>query len=105
MIELMIAAISVIPQPAQVKLGVGVVTGSPAVEYNISRDLPAEGYRLEISDGKIVVTSSDEAGRYYAGVTLEQLKETVGGMDVYPAVSIGEESISTIVAISLASRC
>ena len=88
MIELMIAAISVIPQPAQVKLGVGVVTGSPAVEYNISRDLPAEGYRLEISDGKIVVTSSDEAGRYYAGVTLEQLKETVGGMDVYPAVSI-----------------
>ena len=28
MVELMIAAISVIPQPAQVKLGVGVVTGA-----------------------------------------------------------------------------
>ncbi len=40
---------------------------------NSSSDLKEEGYFLEISENKIVITSKDEAGLFYAFQTLDQL--------------------------------
>ena len=35
--------------------------------------VPAEGYRLQIDEGGIALTSSDSAGQYYGLITLKKL--------------------------------
>ena len=43
------------------------------IQYDRDQTLPAEAYVLEIKKNRIVVRSSDEAGRFYAQQTLAQL--------------------------------
>ncbi len=43
------------------------------IQYDRDLTLPAEAYVLEIKKNRIVVRSSDEAGRFYAQQTLTQL--------------------------------
>ena len=45
------------------------------IKYVKVKDLPAEAYELQIKKNRIVVKSSDEAGRFYAQQTLKQLAE------------------------------
>ena len=45
------------------------------IKYVKAKDLPAEAYELQIKKNRIVVKSSDDAGRFYAQQTLKQLAE------------------------------
>jgi len=45
------------------------------VDYVRTEKLPAEAYELRIKNDKIIIKSSDEAGRFYANQTLKQLAE------------------------------
>lgn len=51
-------------------------------------DLPAEGYRLEVSDGKITITAADKAGLFYGMATLVQLVPCDAVSAEIPAVKI-----------------
>ena len=47
------------------------------------KPLPSEGYRIRIgADGKASVEAADEAGRFYAGVTLRQLGDVKGPLEI-----------------------
>ena len=80
-----LAEIAVIPRPKSVVEKAGAsVPAETRIEYRIDKSIPAEGYVLEVSDGKISIASSDEAGKFYAEITLLQLKTKDG----YPRVKI-----------------
>ena len=80
-----LADIAVVPRPKSVveKAGASVPAETP-IEYSVDTSIPAEGYVLEVSDDKISIASSDEAGKFYAETTLRQLKTKDG----YPRVKI-----------------
>ncbi len=79
----LLALISIIPQPQKVAEGVGSTTNG-VVRYETDAKIPAEGYRLQIGEKGATVWSADAAGRYYAGQTLGQLKDNGG----WPCVEI-----------------
>ena len=77
-------ALSIIPQPREVKLEGGTVpTNAPIV---VERDVSqmAEGYRLEVEPKGIVIRSSDAAGEFYARQTLGQMRDVTN----YPCAVI-----------------
>ena len=71
------AAINVIPMPNKVveKEGTFRYEGDVAkvVSYAKDASIPAEGYKLVVNADGITVSSSDDAGRFYAIQTLQQL--------------------------------
>jgi len=69
------SGISVVPMPNSVKEDGGHPRARAKVFYETDPSIPAEGYRLAIEKTRVVVASSDEAGRFYAERTLAQLKE------------------------------
>ena len=81
-----LAALSIVPQPAKVAEKPGVCTNE-RIRYTRDASIPAEGYRLAVRPDGIEVASSDEAGRFYAGVTLSQLRKP-GKKTEYPCVEI-----------------
>ena len=76
------AAVNVVPKPAFVQEREGFYQIQGRVGDNvrfISDDrVPSEGYRLIVAPAGIYVTTSDEAGRFYAMQTLRQLIEEGG---------------------------
>lgn len=46
--------------------------------YSVDSTIRPEGYRLTIKEGKVEIAFSDDAGRFYAGVTLEKFLENAG---------------------------
>ena len=86
-LSLILALISLIPQPQKVVEGIGT-TKDLSVRHERDENIPAEGYRIRIDKNGVVVWSSDDAGRFYAATTLAQLREKKGGRDVYPYVEI-----------------
>lgn len=86
--------LALVPMPREVKRGNGVFTaraGTPLAElvrHQVKSSLPPEGYELEVDGDGIRSFSADEAGRFYALKTLEQLVEKVGGQQVLPFVAI-----------------
>ena len=71
------AGVPVIPAPQSAEM-----TGKTFNKKNIERvkyveekNLPAEAYEIQIKKNRIVVKSSDDAGRFYAQQTLKQLAE------------------------------
>ncbi|MBR4938631.1 MAG: beta-N-acetylhexosaminidase, partial [Kiritimatiellae bacterium] len=66
------AELAVIPKPAEMRETGGVYKGE---KITVSRDaaLPAEGYRLKVSENGIEIVSSGDAGEFYARQTLKQL--------------------------------
>ncbi len=66
---------NVIPYPQKIEDGDGeyIFKGEPKVTYRKDETIPAEGYVLEIRKNRIIVTSSDEAGEFYAMQTVKQL--------------------------------
>lgn len=65
----------VIPVPQEVVLNEGVYRFEdfPKITCRISRKMPPEAYSLEVRKNGIAITSSDEAGAFYAQQTLSQM--------------------------------
>ena len=78
-----LAAVALVPQPAKL-VETGGTTKNAEIRYVTDSAVPAEGYRLKVAADGITVTSSDAAGRFYAGVTLAQLKDG----NAWPCVEI-----------------
>ena len=79
----LLAALVLVPQPAKL-VETGGVSTNGSIRYVTDASLPREGYRLKVAPDGITVASSTDAGRYYAGVTLGQLKQGNG----WPCVEI-----------------
>lgn len=80
-----LAEIAVVPRPKSVVEVPGAnVPADTRIEYHVDKSIPEEGYVLDTSNGGISIASSGEEGRFYAEMTLRQLK-TDGG---YPRVKI-----------------
>ena len=75
--------LSLIPYPASV-VAFGGMTTNGHVRHSFDGSIPREGYKMEIGDGGIDIASSDDAGKFYAAMTLRQLKSDAG----YPKVRI-----------------
>ena len=65
----------VIPVPQEVLPGEGTYRyeDSPEITYRVSKKLAPEAYRLEVRKNGIRITSSDDAGAFYAKQTLSQM--------------------------------
>ena len=84
MMEMMMVAVAIIPQPQKmVELG-AMVPAAAKIVYENDEALGGEAYRLKVKDDAIIIGASTEAGRFYALKTLEQLREG----DKYHAVVI-----------------
>ena len=83
-LSLILAAICLVPQPRKLTELGGSAPKGTAVSCVTDATVPKEGYRLTVKPDGITVTSSDEAGKFYAGKTLEQLFDGKG----YPCVEI-----------------
>ena len=88
------AAVNVIPLPNKVVEGDGARAfadpGAVAAATTFETDaaIPAEGYRLTVSDAGIRIASSDAAGAFYARQTLRQLTAPDGQGVTVPFVTI-----------------
>lgn len=65
----------VIPAPEEVLYAEGVYRfeDSPKITYKISKKMVPEAYCLEVRKNGIIITSSDDAGAFYARQTLAQM--------------------------------
>ncbi len=65
----------VIPVPQEVLPGEGTYRyeDSPEITYRVSKKLAPEAYKLEVRKNGIRITSSDDAGAFYAKQTLSQM--------------------------------
>ena len=79
----LLAALVLVPQPAKL-VETGGVSTNGSIRYVTDASIPSEGYRLKVAPDGITVTSSTDAGKYYAGVTLGQIKQGNG----WPCVEI-----------------
>ena len=75
-----------VPYPQALRLTGGFVR-EPQVSSVADPSLPAEGYRLSVSTGVVVLASADAAGAFYARQTLAQLRRSDGA---YPCVMIDD---------------
>ena len=76
-IALILAALSLVPAPRKL-VELGGTTDSTAKVFRVDRSLPAEGYRLKVTDTGAEIAFADGAGRLYAQVTLDQLRDEDG---------------------------
>ena len=65
----------IIPAPRNLEPRDGefVFTGEPKIKWIKDKDIPDEGYILDITEKKISVAASSDAGRFYAMQTIKQL--------------------------------
>ena len=89
MLGLLLAALALVPQPSKVRETGGTIPASSPVEVVRDASLPAEGYRLEVRpDKKVVIASADEAGAFYARMTLRQLVTKKGSKEFYACCTV-----------------
>ncbi len=71
------ANVPVIPAPVSAEMTETVFNKKniDKVKFVKAKDMPAEAYELQIGQKKIVVKASDDAGRFYALQTLDQLAQ------------------------------
>ena len=73
------SAMNIFPTPKSIQYYDDVCKKDDAsVIFRNNADINAEGYTLEITADSIVVSSSDESGRFYALKTLARLRENYG---------------------------
>ena len=73
MINLLLAVLSIIPQPKEAREMFGLVPVDTPVVVEYADGIAAEGYSLEVDPaGAITIRSSDGAGEFYARQTLRQ---------------------------------
>ena len=66
---------SLIPMPRKMEC-TGGVCRNDAIKIEKKAGVPHEGYELSITSDGIAIRHSDDAGLFYANVTLSQLRET-----------------------------
>jgi hexosaminidase len=83
---------ALLPRPRRLRLDSGArVSPTGEVGYTVDQSLPAQGYRLRIDPGGAVhVTAADEAGRFYADATLNQLRAGTGDGTGDGTLAVGE---------------
>lgn len=71
---------SIIPAPRKIRyiIGSSVLNDKTEIKYTADESLGHEEYKLQIDNGKVNIMYGDEAGKFYAGKTLNQIKETCG---------------------------
>lgn len=86
-------AVSVIPEPNQMTINPGryVYSGEPNVSFQSNDKLEHEQYTLEVSNNKVVIGHSSEAGKRYALATLAQLKSRDENETYVPHVTINDK--------------
>ena len=72
-----VLAHEIIPSPQKYAVGTGYNTNG-TIERVTDAAIGAEGYRLSVTPERIVIASGDEAGAFYAGQTLKQMKTDAG---------------------------
>ena len=65
---------ALMPMPMKVEWREGTCPAKAEVSKTRDASIPREGYRLGVSPDGISIASSDDAGEFYAGKTLAQLK-------------------------------
>lgn len=87
MTSLLLAALSIIPQPKEVRELFGLVPVDTPVAVEHVEGIAAEGYSLHIDPaGAITIMSSDKAGEFYARQTLRQAL----GCDGYRCMAVDD---------------
>lgn len=88
---LALIAVSIVPAPREFVQQAGFCPDSAPVRTIRDTAIPPEGYRLTIAPDGIGIASSDEAGEFYARVTLGQIAETdARGITNYPCCTISD---------------
>jgi hypothetical protein len=64
---------NLLPRPREVALDEREVAAGERVELRTDPALPGQGYRLDLTPSRVVLTSADDAGRFYGHATLTQL--------------------------------
>jgi hexosaminidase len=75
---------TLLPRPVSVSAAPGSCPWPAPVEVRAAPELPAEGYRLEITPDGVTLSAADAAGEVYGRQTLRQL----AGPDAFRAASI-----------------
>jgi hexosaminidase len=84
---------NLLPRPRRLDLGPRLVTPLPPT-VSISAQLPAQGYRLNISEHAVLVEATDAAGAFYAQRTLDQLAAAhhgrlpIGSVEDWPDLAV-----------------
>ncbi|MGW4843278.1 beta-N-acetylhexosaminidase [Nocardia brasiliensis] len=81
---------TLLPRPVSATPLPGTCPWPAAVDIRTDNDLPAEGYRLEITPDGITLTAADHAGRVHGQQTLRQL----AGPEALRAAPIGGRELS-----------
>lgn len=79
---------SLLPAPSKIALLGGMLIGKRETEKQVDLSIKPEAYEIKIKD-KILVKASDDAGFYYAELTLKQLFHQYG--DSLPCMIIEDE--------------
>ena len=88
MTSLLLAVLSIIPQPKEVRESFGLVPVDAPVLVEHVEGIAAEGYSLEVDQsGKITIRCSCRAGEFYARQTLRQAL----GCDGYQCMAVNDE--------------
>ena len=85
---MLLAALALVPQPTEVVEKEGFCEKPDSIVVSSDASIPAEGYKLKITTDGITIASSDDAGAFYAKVTLGQLAVKDGKATKYPCVEI-----------------
>ncbi|GAA3581725.1 beta-N-acetylhexosaminidase [Amycolatopsis ultiminotia] len=75
---------TLLPRPVSVTEAPGTCAWPAPVEVRRTAELPAEGYRLEITPSGVTLSAADPAGEFYGRQTLRQL----AGPDAFRAAAI-----------------
>ena len=84
------AKLDLIPMPREVNVTGGECRKSDAPKVETVATIPPEGYELSVTPDGVTIRHSDDAGLFYAKMTLEQLatKDAKGNPTSYPCVEI-----------------
>ncbi len=74
------------PRPQSMRCAANRCPTPASIEHHTAADLPPQGYRLRIENGRCRAESGDAAGAFYAERTLEQLRQSSG--DTVPELVI-----------------
>ena len=69
------AQLNLIPMPRDMKVSEGECRTSVAPKVEAVAAIPPEGYELSITPDGVTIRHSDDAGLFYARMTLKQLRE------------------------------
>ncbi|MBQ2631950.1 MAG: family 20 glycosylhydrolase [Kiritimatiellae bacterium] len=75
-----IAALALVPQPAEVAETGGTCPSNASVAVSRDARLPSEGYRLVVRADSVSIAAADDAGEFYARETMRQLRDEKGAM-------------------------